>query len=174
MTTVSHSVRRVQPDEGDILAELRLSALLDAPSAFASTHASEASLTRDEWARLAVRRASGDEEVTFIAWDGLRPAGLVGAYRSHDDNRVELVSMWTKPGSRERGIGEALVRAVTAWASALGVDHLALWITRGNEHAKRLYERMGFSETSEIVPLPSDPCINELRMILRFSESPAK
>ena len=166
------SLRRVQPDEGEILAELRLSALMDAPSAFASTHASEASLTADDWARLAGQRASGDEEVTFIAWDGPRPAGLVGAYRSHD-NRVELVSVWTAPESCERGIGGALVRAVTAWASGLGVDHVALWVTRGNEQAKRLYERMGFSETVEREPPPSHPDTNELRMILRFSESGA-
>jgi ribosomal protein S18 acetylase RimI-like enzyme len=174
MKPVSHSVRRVQPDEGDILAELRLSALLDAPSAFASTHASEVLRTPDDWARLAIRRASGDEEATFIAWDGERPAGLVGAYRSHDDDRVELVSMWTAPASRERGVGHALVQAVVAWASALGVDHVALWVTQGNEQANRLYQRMGFAETGDREPLPSDPCRSELRMILRFPESAAE
>jgi GNAT superfamily N-acetyltransferase len=167
-------VRRIQPDEGDILAELRLSALLDAPSAFASTHALEASLTTDEWVGLAVRRASGCDEATFIAWDELRPTGLVGACRSHDDNVVELVSMWISPESRERGVGEALVRAVTAWALGLGVDLVALWVTQGNEQARRLYERMGFSETGDVEALPSDPCRDELRMILRFSESVAE
>jgi hypothetical protein len=105
---VGHSVRRVQPDEADILAEVRISALLDTASAFASTHATEVLRTPDDWAHLAIRRSSGDEEATFIAWDGERPAGLVGAFRSQDDDRVELVSMWTAPASRERGVGQVL------------------------------------------------------------------
>ena len=119
MKPVGHSVRRVHPDEADILAELRLSALLDAPSAFASTHASEALRTPNDWAHLAIRRSSGDEEATFIAWDGDSPAGLIGAYRSHDDDRVELVSMWTAPASRERGVRVARTSARKGRAQAL-------------------------------------------------------
>jgi ribosomal protein S18 acetylase RimI-like enzyme len=99
---------------------------------------------------------------------------LVGAYRSHDENAVELVSMWTSPERRERGVGETLVRAVTAWSSDLRVDLVVLWVTQGNEQARRLYERMGFSETGDIEALPSDPRRNNLRMILRFSESVAE
>jgi hypothetical protein len=41
-----------------------------------------------------------------------------------------------------------------------------LWVTRGNEPAQRLYQSIGFRVTGEHQPLPSDPCKDEVRMVL--------
>jgi GNAT superfamily N-acetyltransferase len=91
---------------------------------------------------------------------------LVGAYRADEgDDEIELVSMWTAAEVRRRGVGAALVAALLAWARESGGRQVALWVSRGNDPAMRLYESQGFVATGEYQPLPSDPCRDELRMI---------
>jgi hypothetical protein len=46
------------------------------------------------------------------------------------------------------------------------VQAVELWVTRGNVGAENLYRVMGFVETGDYQPLPSDPCKEELRMCL--------
>ena len=43
------------------------------------------------------------------------------------------------------GLGEALVRAGLAWASAQGAARVLLEVERTNATARRLYERCGFA-----------------------------
>ena len=72
--------------------------------------------------------------------------------------------MWTNPAARRTGTGRLLVQAVLDWSAATGAHTVGLWVTRGNEPAQRLYEAMGFTETGDFQPLPSDPCQDELRV----------
>src|SRR5213075_3335252 len=127
------------------LKRVRLAALLDTPSAFGSTHADEAGRSDGEWQERAVAGADGRDRVTFFAVDDDGTVlGLAGGYRPDGDlGAVELVSMWTAPDARRRGVGSALVRAVLDWADER-VDAVSLWVTRGNDPAHSLYERMGF------------------------------
>ena len=48
-------------------------------------------------------------------------------------------------------------------------ERVELWVTRGNDPARHLYESMGFVETGDHQPLPSDPCKDEIRMVLALS-----
>jgi len=50
------SMRRVRPDDSDLLKRVRLAALLDTPSAFASTYTAESQATDERWAVLADER----------------------------------------------------------------------------------------------------------------------
>lgn len=91
-------IRRVRSGEGDELRGLRLRALADAPGAFASTYADEASRPPEVWEEAARRRSQGEQESTFVAVDGRRWVGLVGADLGQADaTAVELVSLWTAP-----------------------------------------------------------------------------
>ena len=74
--------------------------------------------------------------------------------------------MWTKPDSRRAGVGRALVSAVVDWARDTGATSVDVWVTSGNEPARRLYEALGFRADGEAKPLPSDPSKTELRMRL--------
>ena len=156
------TIRRIRPDDGALLRRVRLEALLDAPYAYASSHAEEATWADSFWSRRAAEGASGSDAATFFAVDEMTgdPIGLVGAHR-RDPRSVELVSMWTAPSARQTGVGAALVGAVLEFAHPTEVR---LWVTRGNDRAQRLYERCGFEVTEEIRPLPSDPCKDEIRM----------
>jgi ribosomal protein S18 acetylase RimI-like enzyme len=102
-------------------------------------------------------------EVSASAVSASEPAGLIGGYPETADI-VELVSMYVRPKARGRGVGEALVAAVFAWAQARDAKTVHLWVTESNDPARALYERCGFSPTGERQQLPSDPSLDEIAM----------
>jgi ribosomal protein S18 acetylase RimI-like enzyme len=159
-------VREITADDWELLRDVRLAALSEAPYAFASTYAREAAFTQDQWRG----RVSSERSVTFFARQepgnavlaDRAPAGLAGVYV--EDGAADLVSMWVRPAARGLGVGEALVEAAAAWARARDFGALFLWVTESNEPARRLYERCGFSPTGESQPLPSNPVLTEIQM----------
>ncbi|MCX6519057.1 MAG: GNAT family N-acetyltransferase [Actinobacteria bacterium] len=170
------AVRRIRPDEARVLRAVRLAALADTPAAFGSTLERELAFDDTDWTDRAIGGSAGDQRCTFLAWhDDGRVVGIVGGYRldpaegAPTSQAVDLVSMWTDPAVRRAGIGAALVDAVIDWARAGGAARVELWVTRGNDPAQRLYESMGFVVTGDHQPLPSDPCKDEIRMVLTLS-----
>jgi ribosomal protein S18 acetylase RimI-like enzyme len=153
-------VRVAVADEWELVRDVRLAALREAPYAFGSTYAREASFTQAQWRG----RLGSDRSVTFLAElpDRGELAGLAGVYL--EDGMADLVSMWVRPAARGSGAGQALVEAAADWAKARDHDTLYLWVTETNTAARRLYERCGFRPTGERQPLPSDPSLPELRM----------
>ena len=102
----------------------------------------------------------------FAVADG-EIVGLAGGYRlGPASGVVELVSMWTDPTVRRSGAGRLLIDAVLGWAKACGAGEVQLWVTRGNTAAETLYRAVGFTETGDYQPLPSDPCREETRMTM--------
>jgi GNAT superfamily N-acetyltransferase len=171
---VATEIRRVRAGEGEQLRSIRLRALRDAPFAFASTLELEAGRSADSWERAAERRATSDTEATFVALDEDRWLGLAGAYVTENRPRaVELVSMWTAPECRRRGIGRRLVEAVADWAGSVGARTVELCVTEGNGPATRLYEGTGFVPTGECRPLASDPARIEVRIHRPVEGGPA-
>ena len=152
-------VRRVRSDEGPLLKQVRLAALADTPSAFSKTHAEESAYPDEEWAARAEAWSAGDDGITLFAEVDGEVRGLVGGHRPGD---AELVSMWVEPSVRGSGVAEALVESLVEWAGG----PVELWVTQGNDRAIAFYRRMGFVETDDFQPLPSDPCKNEVRMRL--------
>ncbi len=162
------TIQRIEPHQADILRSVRLAALADTPAAFGSTLERELGFDESEWVSRARHGAAGDERSTFLAWqDHQRVVGVAGGHRIDpaDPTVVELVGMWTDPSSRRSGTGGLLVHTVVEWAGAVGAERVDLWVTRGNDPAQRLYEAMGFTQTGDHQPLPSDPCKDEIRMV---------
>jgi len=164
-------VRETVIDDWQALRDIRLEALRDAPSAFGSSYEREAAFGEPDWLR---RIARGGNFLAFIPEvrasevrasevRASEPAGLIGGYPETADI-VELVSMYVRPKARGRGVGEALVAAVFAWAQARDAKTVHLWVTESNDPARALYERCGFSPTGERQPLPSDPSLDEIAM----------
>jgi GNAT superfamily N-acetyltransferase len=157
-------VREVDADEWELLRDVRLAALREAPYAFGSTYEREAPFTEEQWrGRLAARAVNFFAFVEELAdaGDGA-PAGLTAVFEG--DGPAELVSMWVRPAARGRGVGEALITAAAGWAKARDHDTLYLWVTETNQAARRLYERCGFTATGDRQPLPSDLSLQEIRM----------
>ncbi len=162
-------VRRITSLDAERLRQVRLAALQDAPSAFGSTFAAESSRSQGEWAVRASAGSQGSDRATFFAELDGEVVGLAGGYREEPASSVvELVSVWVAPSARGRGVGALLVDAVIAWASDTHAATVALWVTRGNTPAERVYESCGFAATGEVAPLPSDPSLEESRMVLNL------
>lgn len=147
-----------------VFRTVRLHALRDSPSAFGSTYAREADFSESEWLAR-VERWSGEKGVGFLAMDGQTPCGIAGALlESEDGSRAQLVSMWTSPLYRRKGVGRLLVNAVFDWARQREVKMLSLMVTSGNDSATRFYERLGFAMTGRTEPYPNDPAMLEYEM----------
>jgi ribosomal protein S18 acetylase RimI-like enzyme len=158
-------VRRITPDDAAALRAIRLAALSDTPTAFGSTHARELAFTDDVWRERAVAGSAGNDRATYFAVDDDGTiVGIAGGFRDDEDGRLDLVSMWTSPAVRRRGVGRKLVRAVLDWA---GDEPVRLGVTAGNDAAIELYRAMGFVETGEVTPHPWSPDHTELVMVAR-------
>jgi GNAT superfamily N-acetyltransferase len=153
-------VRQITADDWELMRDVRLAALAEAPYAFGSTYAREAAFTEAQW-----RGRISERSVTFFAHDpadGATLAGLAGVYV--EDSTPEVVSMWVRPAFRGHGVGEALIEATAVWAKSRSFPALYLWVTETNAAARRLYTRCGFTPTGDSQPHPSDPSLPEIRM----------
>jgi GNAT superfamily N-acetyltransferase len=155
-------VRAATAEEWQVLRDIRLDALRDAPTAFGSTYAKQAAYAEADWRR----RISGG--ATFFAFasghDAATPDGLVGGFQEKPET-VELVSLWVRPRARGLGVGDALVVAVIDWAGTVNATSVHLWLTEANQHARKLYERCGFRPTDERQPMPANDSLFEVGML---------
>ncbi len=143
---------------------VRLRALENTPLAFGSTYARESAFDDDEWLRRAVRM-NGDKGIGYLAIDSGAPCGIAGCFLDPEDpTRAHLVSMWTAPEYRQRGVGRMLVEGVAAWAHSRGARTLLLMAVSNNQPAMFFYERMGFTRTGRTNPYPNDPALFEYEM----------
>jgi ribosomal protein S18 acetylase RimI-like enzyme len=139
------TVRRL--GEVDLLRDIRLRALKDAPLAFSSSYAREAAFEPAEWERRARENAAGERSVAFV----VEPAAgmAVGALDAGDPELAYLYAMWVAPEARRGGAGRALVDAVVAWATQRGARRITTSVTEGNAAATALYAGAGFVDTGE-------------------------
>lgn len=162
-------VRRVTPADGALLREVRLRALQDTPEAFGSTYDNEVRRPESFWHDRARNASAGNDLYSGLALADGEAVGLIGGFRNDEDGHhadIDLVSMWVAPSHRGTGLAAALVEAVLVWArDDAEARVVGLWVTRGNDRAQRFYERLGFVETGDVQPLPSDPCKDEVRMV---------
>ena len=65
-----------------------------------------------------------------------------------------VVSMWTEPEHRRRGLGRRVLTAMLAWCRARGIRRLTL---HASHDGRPLYETFGFATTNEMrLELPAD------------------
>jgi ribosomal protein S18 acetylase RimI-like enzyme len=177
-------VRRLHPGEWAAVREIRLTALAQAPDAYASSLEREQGFAEQEWRR---RLA---ETAYFGAWaPGSAPAlvGLVATFPEAEPEPAapspgpaspdpaspaartwHLVAMWVSPEHRGQRIADRLVAAVCDLARARGAGQVALWVADSNPRAQAAYRRLGFAPSGERGILhpggPGQPDLWEARM----------
>jgi ribosomal protein S18 acetylase RimI-like enzyme len=149
-------VRRLRPDEGQRIKELRLAALKDSPDAFSSKLVEE-ELYGDGWWTDRAASASNDETAILVAEDGDRWAGMIGLFPDPAvEDALHVWGMWVAPGYRGRKVGAALLDEALEVATQTSATSVRLHVVVTNESATLLYERRGFQPVGEPHPFPSD------------------
>ncbi|SEQ49161.1 Ribosomal protein S18 acetylase RimI [Lentzea xinjiangensis] len=133
-------IHRVTPDEWRLWRDVRLEALASDPAEFGSVLAREQAYGEDLW------RDRVEDGLKVVALDP-GPVALVAATGKPEG--LYLYSMWVRDSHRGRGIGEALVGTVLAWAAEEGWRIVRLRVWEDNLPARRLYRKLGFVEAEE-------------------------
>jgi len=147
-------IREARPDDWQLLRDVRLRALADAPYAFLTTLEQASQRSDDDWREWAAPDVS---RTAFVAEGHGRFEGMVAGFVADEPETVHLVAMWVDPAARGTGVAAQLVEAVVEWARARGAARVVLNVEEGNDRALRLYERCGFSVPAERPALPYEP-----------------
>jgi ribosomal protein S18 acetylase RimI-like enzyme len=147
------------------LRDIRLTALKADPTAFLSSHQTEAAFAEQQW------REQFSRGEWHVMRAGAVDVGLVGVTREPDMPAREcyLEYLWVAQAFRGRGVATLLLRAVLDRLHDSGVQIVWLYILDGNDPAMRLYQGFGFQSTNERQPLPGDSTRSEERMRLRLN-----
>jgi GNAT superfamily N-acetyltransferase len=141
---------RLTGDDWQTLRDVRLAALADAPYAYGSTLAVEQGFDESTW------RDRIDTALWVLAVHDAENAGLVGMYLAEPGTSM-LIAMWVNPVHRGRGVGDALVTEILRWAAEKSWSQVVLQVADGNDAARKLFLRHGFTPTGRHAPLESDP-----------------
>jgi RimJ/RimL family protein N-acetyltransferase len=139
-------------EDWQLWRELRRAALAESPAAFGSTleQWSGAGDTEQRW-----RARLESVALNLVLRVYGEPAGMVSATAPTSEGTVELISMWVAPTARGRGVGDEAIDRVLTWAhSEFRGTRVALSVKPGNQPARRLYRRHGFTDAG---PSPDDP-----------------
>ncbi|MCR6487103.1 GNAT family N-acetyltransferase [Amycolatopsis sp. OK19-0408] len=151
-------VRRLTPDDGPVLREIRLRALADTPENFGSLVAAEGAKPAEEW------RSWLRDRAWFAAFDGEDTVALVCGWPGELEWLV--FSMWVAPQARGRGLAADLIGAVRETAEVAGAEAIVLHVFEGNDRARRVYERLGFVPTGESEVIDGKGRRNRMRLAL--------
>jgi len=161
-------VRRIAADEGPHLRQVRLDAIADSPGTFTTNLEAAAARPAEAWMRVAEAHSSAGDQATWFAEVGEATAGMVSAFRT-DDGAVTMTSLWSAPGFRQRGVADALVAEVHAWAVRGGATEIRQWLVERNAHARAFHESLGFLPTGFERPYEPAPELREVELRLPLS-----
>ena len=145
MTLAGVDVRRV-----DLHAPRERAALIELLDSYARDPMGGATpLPADVRARLCDDLARHPLAVSFIAWRGDEPLGLVNCFEGFSTFKarplLNVHDLVVLPAHRARGVGQALLAAAAKHAQERGCCKLTLEVLSGNARALRSYERFGFA-----------------------------
>jgi ribosomal protein S18 acetylase RimI-like enzyme len=145
---VTITIRPLAGDDAARYHALRQRGLAEHPEAFTSS-AEEEAASADKVAKRLVRDPRAPHDIVLGAFDGDTLVGVIGMSvdpRAKARHRGHVFGMYVAGECGRRGVGAKLVEALIAHArSCHGLDALVLTVTLGNDGARRLYERAGFT-----------------------------
>lgn len=148
-------IRRTTLDDWQTWKALRLTALQLAPTAYGETYENALAGGEDYWQRWWIER--GETALRSIAFSDGVPSGQIGCVEVPEFPEPLIIAMWVEERFRGTGVAGALVEDALAWAREQGYRNIRLGVTEGNETARKLYLRHGFTPNGEFEPLHSFP-----------------
>ena len=163
-------LRRVVPDDWPALRSLRLEALQDTPVAYCERYADAVRASDESWRARAVRGAEGGDSFQVLAWRGDLPVATCVGFLDGGD--AVLAAVYVAPSGRGRGLLDAMVEQVVAWARERSAARLRLLVHESNLPAQRAYARLGFVPTGHREPYPLDPTTDEVELARPLPAAP--
>ena len=143
IASVDVRIRRISPDDGPVLRDLRLRSIADAPDAFGQPLEEARGRPDREWARSARQSSRGEGRTWLIAETAIGTVGLVQGRRRRPRTLL-LFSMWVDPAVRRLGIGRLLIERLEEWAHGWDGEETILWVLGVNVAAIDFYRELGF------------------------------
>ncbi|MDQ2819469.1 MAG: GNAT family N-acetyltransferase [Pseudomonadota bacterium] len=144
------TVTRFTPQQWLIYRALRLASLAESPDAFGALLSEQQNWPDMLWKmRLEAGIVSDDAYPLLAQCDGY-PAGLIwGKVEGKSSEAtvapvVHIYQVWVTPAYRGRGIANALLDEVIAWARTKNASAVQLSVALTAATATRLYQRAGF------------------------------
>lgn len=147
------TIRRVRADEWRRWRDVRLRMLRDDAAYFSSRYEDAVREPDETWQRWVADSEPGGSKALFCAEEDDAWLGTVGGFIRVDPAEAQLISMWVDPAARGRGVAQALIRAMVAWAAEQGCERVFLFVQEANAGARRLYTRAGFEPTGARAPI---------------------
>ena len=139
-------IREFGAEDARTFQVLRLAALRECPSAFASSYEEE---HETPIALVAERLIAKADRCVLGAWLGAGPVGMLGLQREEMRKLAHKATLWgmyVAPSARRRGVGRQLVAQALLRATAMtGVRQINLGVNASNAEAIALYKAAGFS-----------------------------
>lgn len=137
-------IKPLQSCDAEEYRKLRLAALQNHPSAFASSYEEE----KDRSAAFYRERFESGESFTFGAFEDDTLIGSVTLLKETKlklKHRALIVAMYVSEECRNKGVGKALITAALEKAKEINeIEQVYLAVESTNEPAKRLYASFGF------------------------------
>ncbi len=139
-------IRELSVDDARAFQALRLAALRNCPSAFASSYEEE---NETPIAVVAERLAAKSDRCVLGAWVESDLIGMLGLAREETHKLAHKAFIWgmyVAPHARRRGVGRQLVaHALSRAGSMTGVRQVNLGVNAANAEAIALYQPAGFT-----------------------------
>lgn len=139
------TIRPLRPADIGPYRALRLRALRQEPTAFASSPEDELQLPVET---VESRLQQTQSQVMFGGFQGEALVGLSGLLRERRSkmaHKAWIVSFYVAPEARRRGLGRRLLEATLEHARSMpGLRQVNLGVNADNVAARQLYESMGF------------------------------
>jgi ribosomal protein S18 acetylase RimI-like enzyme len=145
---VTVTIRPLAGDDVMRYQALRQRGLAEHPEAFTSS-VEEEGASPDKVAKRLARDPRAPHDIVLGAFEGDTLVGVIGMFvdpRVKARHRGNVFGMYVAGECARRGIGALLLDALIAHARRCdGLDAVVLTVTVGNDGARRLYERAGFT-----------------------------
>jgi ribosomal protein S18 acetylase RimI-like enzyme len=129
--------------------ELRLRALVNAPTAFGRTYEEDAALPDEKWIQWLVDAQNGKTFLLFAEHEN-KLIGMVGAILGQGEKRqhsATIIAVYVEPQFRGEGVGQQLLRALLEKLSTdPRIVKIDLHVNTQASPAIALYESLGFEK----------------------------
>ena len=102
----------------------------------------------------------------FVAYENESFLGFSACKEDEElKNCLYLDSLHVSETSRGKGVGTKLINTVGSYAYIKGYEHMSICIVKGNDNAKRIYEKMGAKHYKDFIDYFGDTESNSEKLI---------